>query len=108
MLIFQVFSPAKVIFAGVGVLLSVCILHFSLRTTDFNACIPQAARDVRSSQETLVDIFERIENVFRRLEVYTEVPPTAEMMDMMVKIMVGILSILGIATKEIKQGRTSE
>ena len=28
MLIFQVFSPAKVIFAGVGVLLSVCILHF--------------------------------------------------------------------------------
>jgi len=29
-------------------------------------------------------------------------------MDMMVKIMVEVLSILGIATKEIKQGRTSE
>ena len=30
-LLFQVFSPAKVIFAGVGVLLSVCILfsHFA-------------------------------------------------------------------------------
>jgi len=28
MLIFQVFSPAKVIFAGVGVLLSVCIIYF--------------------------------------------------------------------------------
>ena len=68
----------------------------------------QAARDVRSSQGTLIDIFERIENFFRRLEVYAEVPPTAEMMDMMVKIMVEILSILGIATKEIKQGRTSE
>ena len=25
---FQVFSPAKVIFAGVGVLLSVCVLSF--------------------------------------------------------------------------------
>ena len=80
----------------------------SLRTSDFNAYIPQAARDVLSSQETLIDIFERIENFFRRLEVYTEVPPTPEMMDMMVKIMVEILSILGIATKEIKQGRTSE
>ena len=68
----------------------------------------QAARDVRSSTDTLIDIFERIENFFRRLEVYTEVPPTLEMMDMMVKIMVEILSILGIATKEIKQGRTSE
>ena len=80
----------------------------SYRTNDFNAYMPQAARDVHSSQETLIDIFERIENFFRRLEVYTEVPPTAEMMDMMVKIMVEILSILGIATKEIKQGRTSE
>jgi hypothetical protein len=30
------------------------------------------------------------------------------MMDMMVKIMVEVLSILGIATKEIKQGWTSE
>ena len=79
-----------------------------LRTNDCNAYIPQAARDVRSSQETLIDIFERIENFFRRLEVYTEVPPTVEMMDMMVKIMVEILSILGIATKEIQQGRTSE
>jgi hypothetical protein len=49
-----------------------------------------------------------MENFFRRLEVYTEVPPTAEMMGMMVKIMVEILSILGIATKEIKKGRTSE
>jgi len=80
----------------------------SLHMPKFNACIPQAARDVSSSQGTLIDIFERIENFFRRLEVYTEVPPTAEMMDMMVKIMVEILSILGIATKEIKQGRMSE
>jgi len=80
----------------------------SLHAHEFDACIPQATRDVRSSQDTLIDIFERIENFFRRLEVYTEVPPTADMMDMMVKIMVEILSILGIATKEIKQGRTSE
>ena len=45
---------------------------------------------------------------FRRLEVYTEVEPTPEMMDLMVQITVEVLSILGIATKEIKQGRTSE
>ena len=80
----------------------------SLHISDFNAHIPQAVRDIRSSQETLIDIFERIENFCRRLEVYTGVLATPEMMDMMVKIMVEILSILGIATKEIKQGRTSE
>ncbi|KAH9983786.1 hypothetical protein BJV74DRAFT_988860, partial [Russula compacta] len=82
-----VFSPAKVIFAGVGVLLS-------------------AVRDVRASQEALVDIFERIENFFRRLAIYTEVSPTPEMVDIMVKIMVEVLSVLGTMTKEIKQGRT--
>jgi hypothetical protein len=36
------------------------------------------------------------------------VPPTAEMMDTIIGIMVEVLSILGIATKEIKQGRLSE
>ena len=44
---------------------------------------------------------------FRRLEVYTEVGPITEMMDIIVQIMVEVLSILGIATKEMKQGRIS-
>ena len=55
-----------------------------------------------------MDIFERIEMFFRRLEIYTQVPPTTEMMDIIVQIMVEVLCILGIATKEIKQSRTSE
>jgi hypothetical protein len=72
------------------------------------AYVSQAAKDVRGSQNTVLDIFERIEMFFRRLEVYTEVEPTPEMIDMMVQITVEVLSILGIAAKEIKQGRTSE
>ena len=64
--------------------------------------------DVRASQETLIDIFERMQNFFRRLEIYTNVSPTPEMMDMIVTIIVEVISILVIATKEMKQGRTSE
>jgi len=45
---------------------------------------------------------------FGRLVVYTEVEPTPEMMDMMVQITVEVLSTLGIATKELRQSRTSE
>ena len=45
---------------------------------------------------------------FRRLEVYTDVPPTMEMMDTIILIMVEVLSILGVATKEIRRGRMSE
>jgi hypothetical protein len=73
-----------------------------------NVYISQTAKDARASQDILIDVFERIEMFFRRLEIYTEVPPTSEMMDIIVRIMAEVLSILGIAVKEIKQGRMSK
>jgi hypothetical protein len=106
--VWQVFSPAKPIFVGVGVLLSVRIsLNISARPYT-NAYISQTVKDVRGSQDTLVDVFERIESFLRRLEIYTEVRPTSEMMNTVIQIMVEVLSILGIATKEIKDGVISE
>jgi hypothetical protein len=60
------------------------------------------------SEEALADLFERIESFFKRLESYTEVPPTNAMTDIIVKIMVEVLNIFAIATKEIKQSRASE
>jgi hypothetical protein len=45
---------------------------------------------------------------FRRLDVYTALTPTSEMTDLIIQIMAEVLSILGIATKEIKQGRMSK
>ena len=56
----------------------------------------------------LIDIFVRLESFFKRLESYTEVPPTTAMTDVIVKILIEVLSILAIATKEIKQGRSSK
>ena len=73
-----------------------------------DAFISQAAKDSRAGQDTLIDIFERIEMFFRRLEIYLEVPSTMELMDIAIQIMVEVLSILGTATKEIKQGRMSK
>jgi hypothetical protein len=56
----------------------------------------------------LADIFESIESFFKRLESYAEVSPTAAMTETIVKILVEVLAILAIATKEIQQGRRSE
>ena len=42
-----------------------------------------------------------------RLEKYIHFRPTAAMVDIIVKIMVEVISILGIVTKEIRQGHTS-
>ncbi|KAH9014257.1 hypothetical protein EDB84DRAFT_1443925 [Lactarius hengduanensis] len=80
------FPPAGVIFTGIGILLS-------------------AAKDVRSSHDALVELFERIENFFKRLGVYTQISLTAEMAEVFVKIVAEILSILSIATKEVKRKR---
>jgi hypothetical protein len=56
----------------------------------------------------LINIFLRIENFFKRLESYTELPPSTAMADVIVDIMTEVLLLLGIATKEIKQCRSSE
>jgi archaellum component FlaC len=74
---------------------------------DTISSIYQAIKDVRDTQNALVDLFERLEFFFRRLEEYIEVRPTSAMKDIIVKIMVEVLSILGIVTKEIRQGQTS-
>ena len=102
------FSPANVIFAGAGILLSVPnILDYPhSRCSDTKPI--QAAKEVVASQDALINIFERIENFFRRLETYTEVPTTEAMKDIIVKIMAEVLVIFAIVTKEMKQGRTSE
>jgi hypothetical protein len=47
-------------------------------------------------------------NFLRRLEVDTTIPLTSMMMDLIVKIMAELLSVLASATKQIKQGRLSE
>ena len=65
------------------------------------------AKDVEASPDALVDLFERIENFFKRLETYTSVPPTEAMTDIIVKIMIEVLNIFAIATKEMGQGRAS-
>jgi len=68
----------------------------------------QAAKDVSTSREALIELFNRIGFFFRRLEIYTEVPPTTAMTEMLVQIMVEVLMIVGMATKEAKSGILSE
>ena len=62
---------------------------------------------MRESYDALVDVLECIENFLRRLKVYTEIAPTPAMTETLVKIMIELLSVLALATKQINQGRFS-
>ncbi|KAH9017152.1 hypothetical protein EDB84DRAFT_1566957 [Lactarius hengduanensis] len=44
-----------------------------------NQYLPCAARDTAASRDALIELFDRIEDFFVRLQTYTEVPPTTEM-----------------------------
>ena len=80
------------------------ILHFFLSDIGTH----QAVCDVSSSYDSLVDLFECLASFLKRLEIYTAIPFTPLMTDVIVKIMVELLSVLALATKQIKQGRLSK
>jgi hypothetical protein len=42
------------------------------------------------------------------MEIYTRIPPDPIMTEVVVKIMVELLSVLALASKQIKQGRLSK
>ena len=67
----------------------------------------QTAKYVGASYDALVDIFECTKNFLNRLTIYTKVSPTPDMTEMVTKIMVELLSVLALATKQINQGRFS-
>ncbi len=73
-----------------------------------NVRLCQAASGISSSYDALLDLFECVGNFLKRLEIYTTIPPTTMMTDIVVKIMLEVLSVLALATRQIKQGRFSK
>jgi hypothetical protein len=105
-LAFQAFPPANMIFAGIGVFFLVGLLHGFLVGPTLTLG-SQAAEDTDASQDNLIELFNRIDHFFCRLDIYTVITPTTAMRDMIVEIMVEVLMILAIATEEVKRGRLS-
>ena len=68
----------------------------------------QAAKGMVDSHEALLDLLESSEHFLKRLDIYTKIPPTPAVDEVIVKIMVELISTLALATKELKQGRLSK
>ena len=56
----------------------------------------------------MVDLLESIDHFLNRLDIYTKVPPTDAMNEILVKILIELLSTLALATKQIKEGKPSK
>ena len=67
----------------------------------------QVAKRVDPSNDALVDLLESIESFLKRVAIYTQVPPTAALDDMVVKVMMELLSTIALATKEFEKEQSS-
>jgi cell division protein FtsI/penicillin-binding protein 2 len=68
----------------------------------------QVVRDVVASRDKLIHLFERIDFFLQRLNIYTEIPLTNDLTELLGKIMAELLSILAISTREIADRKMSE
>ena len=68
----------------------------------------QAVKGSIDSYDALANLLESIEHFLNRLDIYTRMPHTAAMTEMVVKLLVELLSTLAVATKQIQEGKSSE
>jgi hypothetical protein len=68
----------------------------------------QAAKGRVSNCDALIDLLESIEHFVNRLDIYTRIPPTPAMDEIVAKILVELISTLALVTEELKQKRSSE
>ena len=95
-------------FTGIDVLLAVRLLNTLINQVFCDLRLCQAASGVTSSYDALLELFERLGYFLKRLKIYITISLSTMMTDIIVEIMVEVLSVLALATKEIKQGRFSK
>jgi len=98
--------PAKAIQACLAILLDVrAVLEFICRWPG-NICVIQLAKGIISNRDALIDLLELIEHFINWLNIYTRIPHTPEMDEIVVKILVVLISKLALVTGELKQRRS--
>ena len=68
----------------------------------------QVVKGVIDGWDALLDLLESIAHCLNYIDIYTKIPPTDAMTEIVVKILVELLSALALATERIKGGKPSE
>ena len=68
----------------------------------------QAVKGVIDSYDALIDLLESFDHFLNRLDIYTKIPSTTAMSEIIVKILIELLSTISLAVQQAKQGRLSE
>jgi hypothetical protein len=96
----------------VSIFFSAYVSSFTFSIISLSAsCLPfQTAIEVEASYDALTELFECVANFFGRLRIYSEISPEdfgPTMSGLIIRIMIEMLSVLALATKQTKQRRIS-
>jgi hypothetical protein len=102
---FKAFPPAKAVFAGIAILLSVCFLPWFARliSCDIRGH-HQVIKVSDKSYNTLINLFKSFQSFLRRLDIYTKIPSTIAITEVIIKILAKLLSTISLAIQQAKQG----
>lgn len=84
------------------------MLHFSPKRASPHIQVYQTVKGVMDDYDALIEVLESIEHFLNRLDIYIKIPPKVSMIEIIVKILMELLSILALATKQMKKGKPSE
>jgi hypothetical protein len=70
--------------------------------------VNQVTKGVKFNDDAPIDLLESIHHFLMRVGIYTRMPATPEMHEMVFSIIMELLSTLALATKELRQGRSGE
>lgn len=95
------------VFSSIGFLLMVrlCPSHSLLFSCDTKVHC-QTAKDISTNYNALIDLFDCIGNFLKRLQIHKSF--STGMTEIAVRIMAELVSVLALATKQVKMGRFSE
>ena len=104
----QAYPPASAIFGGVSLLFMVRVSPHIVSSINLVTMVfyYQAAKNASSSHDALFDLFDSIGNVLKCLVVHKRFTPAIT--EIAVKVLAELLSVLGLATNQIKMGRFSK
>jgi len=104
----QTFPSAKAIQACLAILLDVCLVIKFIYRWSGDVRVIQSAKGMISDCDALVDLLESVEHFLNRLDIYTRIPVTPAMDEIVAKILVELISTLALVTGELKQRRSGE
>ena len=104
----QTLPPTKAIQACLVILLDVCPVTWFICKLPSDIRVKQSAKGIITNCDALTDLLESIEHFVKRLNIYTRIPPSPAMDEIVVKILVELISTLALVTEELRQRRSSE